>query len=123
MPFTACIQPLDRYLRITVAGSLNAPEETMEYLALVARMADEYSLTRILLDELRLGLTAELLDVYSFADSHLAQGMIERGFRLACLPNLAHRDFLLTVETILNNRSLSFRVFNLEAEAIAWLNR
>ena len=121
MPPTSCIQPFDRYLRITSSGTLASHDEVMEYLGLVVRMGREYHRSRILLDETRLTLLAELLDAYAFADSPLAREMIERGFRLACLPPPAQVQFLRSVETIMSNRSISFLVFLDEEEAIAWL--
>ena len=123
MPSTSCIQPLEHYLRMTTTGSLESAEELMGYVALVDRMAREYDTNRILVDETRLTLMADLLDTCVFAESDLAQDMISRGVRVACLPGPARREFLRGVETILNNRSFSFRVFDAEDAAVAWLTR
>jgi hypothetical protein len=97
----------------------------MEYLALVVRMAGEYSLKRILLDEKHLGVKGDLLDAYAFAESDLAREMIERGIRMACMPAPEHSEFIRCAETILRNRSISFRAFDPkdEDEAVAWLTR
>ena len=123
MNYTACIQPLERYLRITTTGTLATTEMVMEYLALVVRMANEYSQRHILLDETRVRLMVDVLTAYAVADSPMVQEMVENGFRLACLSSQEQYPLRRSAETILCNRSLSYLVFLDEDEAVAWLTR
>lgn len=89
-------------------------EEKVEFLARGAK--------RILFDDRELDMILDVLDAVIFAESVLEDEVQTEGYRYACLPPESGRRFYATFETILQNRSINYRLFDNEAEAIHWLN-
>jgi len=123
MPYTACIQHLDTHLEISIRGTLATEEELADFVELLTRMSIDYNTTRGLLDGRFLKKELDVLAIYKMAESEpVAQAAI-RGVRLACLPNPEQMDYSTTMETLLHNRSVEYRVFTDRDEAVAWLTR
>lgn len=77
---------------------------------------------RILFDDQELDMILDVFDAVVFAESVLEQGVQTEGYRYACLPPEGGRQFYATFETILQNRSVNYRLFDNGADAIHWLN-
>ena len=123
MPYTACIQPEETYLKISISGTMDTFEELFDFAELLNRLGLEYGITRALLDQRRLRKHLDGLDFYRLAESDLTADAAARGVRLACLPNPQDCALARNVETLLHNRSVSYRVFADGKEAVAWLTR
>ncbi|MGE4421804.1 MAG: hypothetical protein AB7D39_05865 [Pseudodesulfovibrio sp.] len=123
MNYTACIQPMETYLKITVSGTMESLEDMADFAELLSRMGDEYGLHWMLLDEKRLKKYLDVLDAYRLAEADITAQAATRGVRMACLPNPEDIEFARNMETILHNRSVSYRVFENKDEAVAWLTR
>ncbi|MEZ7198894.1 hypothetical protein [Pseudodesulfovibrio karagichevae] len=123
MNYTACIQPMETYLKITVSGTMESLEDMADFAELLSRMGEEYGLRWMLLDEKRLKKHLDVLDAYRLAEADITMQAAIRGVRIACMPNPEDIEFARNMETILHNRSISYRIFGDEDEAAAWLTR
>ena len=123
MNYTACIQPLETYLKVTVSGTMESFEDLADFADLLRKLSDEYSQNWLLLDERKLRRHLDVLDIYSLAEADISTQAAVRGIRMACLPHPEDAEFAKNIETIMQNRSISYRVFSDPDEAEAWLTR
>jgi hypothetical protein len=114
---------METYLKIIVSGAMESFDDLAGFAELLRRLSDEYGLHRALLDQRRLHMRLDTLDVYRLAESEVSAEAAVRGVRIACLPNSEDSGFARNMETIMHNRSISYRVFADEDEAVAWLTR
>jgi hypothetical protein len=77
----------------------------------------------MLLDEKRLTKHLDILDAYRLAEADITAKAATHGVRIACMPNPDDMEYARNLETILHNRSVSYRVFSDQDEAVAWLTR
>jgi len=123
MTYTACIQPMETYLKVTVSGTMESFEDLTGFAELLRKLSEEYALNWVLLDERNLRRHLDVLDIYTFAETDISAEAAVRGVRLASLPHPKDMEFARNIETILHNRSVSYRVFSDPDEAKAWLTR
>ena len=123
MSYTACIQPMETYLKVTVSGTMECLEDLADFADLLRKLSDEYSLKWALLDERNLRKHLDILDVYNLAEADITADAAARGVRMACLPHPEDLEFARNMETIMHNRSISYRVFTDPDTAKAWLTR
>ncbi|WP_316898620.1 hypothetical protein [Pseudodesulfovibrio indicus] len=121
MSYTACIQSMDSYLIVTVSGSIESSEELADLAGLLVSMGREYGMTRALLKEYRLIKNVDALDIYSVGEAQVSVEAAAMGVRVACLPNPDEIQLAHTLETVLCNRSVNYRIFEDEETAVAWL--
>lgn len=121
MSYIACIQDQPDYIRVTLSGSFDSQEELFDFAALLVRMGEEYSKTRALVDRRRLNDKTDLMDVYRLSESDLTVRSAMKGVRIACLAADHNLEHLRSFETVMPNRSLIYRVFTDEDEAVDWL--
>jgi hypothetical protein len=98
-------------------------EDMADFAELLGRLSEEYGLYRALLDETRLRKHLDVLDAYRLAEADISTRAAAKGVRMACLPNPQDAEFARNMETIMHNRSVSYRVFSDPDEAVAWLTR
>ncbi|OIQ50317.1 hypothetical protein BerOc1_02248 [Pseudodesulfovibrio hydrargyri] len=123
MNYTACIQPMGTYLKVTVSGTMESLEDLTDFADLLRKLSDEYGLNWALLDERRLRKHFDILDAYNLAEADITAEAAARGVRMACLPHPEDLEFARNIETIMHNRSISYRVFTDQKDAEAWLTR
>jgi hypothetical protein len=114
---------METYLKVTISGTMESLEDLTDFVELLRKLGNEYGLNWILLDERKLRRHLDVLDIYHLAEADIAVEAAARGVRLASLPHPEELQLARNIETILHNRSISYRVFNDEAEAEAWLTR
>ncbi|WP_319582355.1 hypothetical protein [uncultured Pseudodesulfovibrio sp.] len=123
MNYTACIQPMKTYLKVTVNGTMESFEDMADFADLLRKLSEEYDLNWALLDQRKLRRNLDVLDIYTLAEDDITAKAAARGVRVACLPSPEDREFAESMETILHNRSVSYRVFSDPNDAVAWLTR
>ncbi|WP_338669180.1 hypothetical protein [Pseudodesulfovibrio methanolicus] len=114
---------METYLKISVSGTMESMEDMADFAELLDRLSEEYGLYRALLDETRLRKHLDVLDAYRLAEADISTRAAAKGVRMACLPSPQGAEFARNMETILHNRSVSYRVFSDPDEAVAWLTR
>lgn len=123
MPYTIHAQPIDNYIKITVSGTMESARELSDFAGMLAEMGEQFGLSRVLLDESDLKKHLELLDIYQVAESDVTEKAAVRGVRMACIPNPENAKLMKGMETIMHNRSVSYKIFTDKDEATAWLTR
>ncbi|QJB55658.1 hypothetical protein [Pseudodesulfovibrio sp. zrk46] len=121
MPFTCNVKIMESYLAVAATGTLASVQEVEEYVAFVRERAKANKITRVLLDERNLMDQQDTLDAYDFSESDSARMTAQEGIRLASVCHPDNYEINKTYETLLLNRSLVFRVFLEEKEALEWL--
>jgi hypothetical protein len=114
---------METYLKVTVSGTMECLEDLADFADLLRKLSDEYSLKWALLDERNLRKHLDILDVYNLAEADITADAAARGVRMACLPHPEDLEFARNMETIMHNRSISYRVFTDPDTAKAWLTR
>lgn len=122
MPFKSKVEQVDDYVRITSTGSLASVAEVEDYVALIRNEALAHNVKKALLDERSLMDQQDTLDAYQVSESETASMAALSGIRLSCICHPRNYELNKTYETLLLNRSLIFRAFLTEKEALIWLN-
>lgn len=111
----------DGYIRIISTGVLKTLDELIEYGTYMYDQAIAFGIPRILLDGERMEDAADPATIYEWCENEIIVKTATAGIRIAgvCTPeNYACNK---VYETMLQNRSYNFRVFQDEQEAIEWL--
>lgn len=122
MTFSSDIDFNGEYLRVTTSGTLDSVGEVEQYVDLIRQEALKCETNKVLLDERGLMEQQDTHDAYEVSESEVASLTALAGIRISsvCHPN--NYELNKTYETFLMNRSLLFRVFLKEADALSWLN-
>lgn len=121
MPYKASFQYQGTYLKVTLSGSLESTEELFDYAQLLVRMGEEYQTRRALVDKRKLEDKTDLMDAYQLSESKLTADSAMKGVRIACLADSTNLEHLTAYETVMQNRSLNYKIFTDEDLATAWL--
>lgn len=121
MPFESKVEQKEDYVRITSVGTLASVSEVGEYVNLIRTQAVKHNMKKVLLDERDLMDQQDTLDAYEISESEVATTAALAGIRLSCVCHPVNYELNKTYETLLMNRSLIFRVFLTEEEALEWL--
>jgi hypothetical protein len=114
---------METYLKVTVSGTMESLDDLADFANLLRKLGGEYGLNWVLLDERKLRRPLDILDIYHLAEADITLEAATRGVRMACLPHPEDMEFAKNMETVLHNRSVSYRIFTDEQEAEAWLTR
>ena len=123
MALTLSFEIRDGYIRCITLGEVRTLDDALERSRALLHKSLDTHLARFLLDDTQLRLTLEAHDIAmvgQWIDEHNAQTL---GGRLAVLYNPECEANFRMCETIYQNRSLSYRVFEDEESAVAWLLR
>jgi hypothetical protein len=113
----------DGYIVGMVTGMIDTPEELLRKIRTMLHKALDSNITRFLMNERGLDLRLEAHDIIEVANRLEKKNVQSLGGRSACLCNPASIELYRACETIYHNRSLSYKVFTDEADAVAWLTR
>lgn len=108
---------------MTTSGSFDTVEEVKAYLEEVRRNALKHDVKHVLLDELNLTSRQDTYDAYEVSESEHVTHAALAGLKLCCVCRPENFELNRTYETLLINRSLIFKVFLEERDAIEWLTR
>jgi len=109
------------YLLVVSHGNLDSVEEVRKYVVLLRKQALVNRAKRLLLDERNLKDHQDMMDAYVLSESEEIVTTALQGIRLACISHPANYELNRSYETLFLNRSLMFKAFLNEAEAIEWL--
>lgn len=121
MPFQSDTTMHDGYLRVTSRGTLATVEEVEQYVDYLRCEALKHNTKRVLIDERKLMDQQDTLDAYDVSESNSTSLTALAGIKISCVCHPENYDLNKTYETFFLNRSLIFRVFLAEKEAIDWL--
>lgn len=123
MGFKLSTEVRDGYIYGVTTGEIRTANDVLEKLANLRRVADEKGIFRVLMEERTLLLHIDAHDSAVAANMMENEGLQHIGGRMACLYNPECEGAFRMLETLYLNRSLSYRLFRDEAEALAWLMR
>jgi hypothetical protein len=115
------INAFDDHLRLTVLGQVDGLDEIVGYIGRLRAEAVRLGLRRVLLDYTGASFDMDYLDMRELAEIGTQNSFPLHGLRMAavCPPRDLERHRLF--ETLAANRSIAYRVFSDEAEAMAYL--
>ncbi|WP_319581989.1 hypothetical protein [uncultured Pseudodesulfovibrio sp.] len=123
MAFDLTFEIRDGYIVGLVIGLIDTPEALLHKIRTMVHKGLDSNMTRFLMDERGLDLRLEAHDIIKVANRLEERNVQSLGGRSACLCKPASFDLYRACETIYHNRSLSYKVFGDEADAVAWLMR
>lgn len=121
MPFTSVFDLQNDYLKVTTSGSLASVQELEQYAQGIRQEALLHDAKRVHLDERKLLDEQDTLEAYEFSESDTTALTALDGIRISCVCHPDNYELNKTYETLYLNRSLMFRVFLTEEEALEWL--
>ncbi len=121
MPYFIESTVKEDHLRITTSGRIDSIEPVIEYGNRIITLAAQANMRRVLLDELGLSVSLSPLDAVLLGEQLLEVANLAQGIRVAAVCTPENYETLSFIETSLQNRSISFRVFKEEQKALNWL--
>lgn len=121
MAFTLEFKQEDGYLVVKARGEVNSFEAFSDKARRVIEQIVSSGSRRILLDDRKLSVQLDSLDISRIAGQLDSMNMQSMGLRLACLCQSEKREIYDNIETMYQNRSLNFKVFDDELSAVQWL--
>ena len=103
-------------------GEITSLDALVDQLKRVFERAVAFGRKRVLLYDRDLALRVDALDIATAAAMQEEQGTAHLGMRLACVCDPACHPVYAMMETMLRNRSFSYRLFAKEDDALAWLS-
>ncbi|HKI80829.1 MAG TPA: hypothetical protein VKA04_04220 [Pseudodesulfovibrio sp.] len=123
MSFDLSFEIRDGYIVGVVTGVIDTPEQLLRKIRTMLHKALDSNMNRFLMDERGLELHLEAHDIIQVANRLEYRNVQFLGGRSACLCNPGFVEQYRACETAYHNRSLSYKVFEREADAVAWLMR
>lgn len=108
-------------LKAMISGTIATGEEAAAKAREVIDTGLKVGIYRILLDERALDVNVEFHEIIAIATELENRGIPSYGGRMACLYPPEKKDFYKTFETIYQNRSFSYRLFDDFDQALDWL--
>lgn len=121
MPFKTDSEYRGWYLHVTTTGTFLTVEEVEDYVNSLRTQALRHDTKKVLIDERGLMDHQDTHDAYEISESEAAAMAALAGMRLSCICHPDNYELNKMYETLLLNRSLIFKVFLREDEALAWL--
>lgn len=113
-------EPKDGYVLVRMSGMMPAGS-FMENLLRFMGIVKDSGVKRVLIDEAGLDFMVDMLEAYELGESSVITEAATEGYRFASVPAPGNRDRNRVLETVMQNRSVSYRVFDSLSEAKAWL--
>lgn len=123
MSFDLLFEIRDGYIVGVVTGVIDTPEMLLRKVRTMVHKGLDSNLTRFLMDERGLEMNLEQHDIIQVANQLEKRNIQALGGRSACLCKPESTELYRACETVYHNRSLSYRVFEREEDAVAWLMR
>jgi len=111
----------DKCLRVVATGYADSVEDVVSYVEPQIGQAMERGIRRVLLDERKVAFHLDYCDTIALANYFEGKGTRRNGFRVATLISDTTPDFHRAWETVSRNRSMSYKIFDDESEAMKWL--
>lgn len=111
------------FMRVVAHGTIDSFEEMIAFITPHIGRAIKEKVTRVLLDERKLAVHMNYGDMVALGDYFDGKGVRRLGFRAAVLVSEITPEFHWGYETVAVNRSLAYKPFTDEKEALDWLLR
>lgn len=121
MAYSQIFSETDDYLLCITDGEVSDAESYIQWAMNVVKKALETDHKKVLFDNRTFHLKLTQLDVSAFAAHLENMGTARLGFRLAVVPCSRNPEVSRMVETALRNRSGSYKTFQNQDDAKAWL--
>ncbi len=121
MPFQSDTRFSGWHIQMTSVGTLASIKEVEGYIHFLRKEAQKHRTQKVLLDERNLMDEQDTCDAYKVCESESTAKAALAGIRLSCVCHPNNFELNKTYETLLLNRSLIFKVFLNEGEALLWL--
>lgn len=121
MPYSLTYRTEDQILVVKVSGYYSDIGDFLDKMETENKKFLTTGTRRVLFDDRDLEITLDILDCIVFAERVLDEGLQTKGFRYACIPSDTGWDYYRAFETVLQNRSINYRLFKNERDAIDWL--
>lgn len=121
MPFTLVFIDKHDHLLLIGDGCLRNEEEYLDWCVISVKKAKELNHNRLLFDNRTLSLELTQYEALEVADRLVEMGSQKLGFRVAVLSCKKTMDIAQFVETSFINRSLVYKSFDSQEEALKWL--
>lgn len=122
MPFESVAEQKGEYIHLRTTGTLASVDEVDQYVHIIRKEALKRDLRKILIDERGLQELQDTQEAHECSEADCTTLVALAGIRVACLCHPDGYELNQAYETFLRNRSVSFKVFLKESEAVAWLN-
>lgn len=123
MTYTLRTTPQKGYLLVELDGAVDSISEIIEYTVTFVAEAERLDLHKVLVDERNAFFTLDFMDLVKLAEHASERDFHLKGFRIASLPHPDMLDKHKAFETAVRNRSIEYRVFTSEDDALDWLLR
>ncbi|WP_316897556.1 hypothetical protein [Pseudodesulfovibrio indicus] len=123
MAFKMSTEIRDGYILCVTTGEIRTADDILEKVEVLRRVGKREGFFRFLMEERRLRLLIDAHEISIAANLLEREGIQTIGGRMATLYNPDYPDAFRLQETMYMNRSLSYRLFREEAEALVWLMR
>jgi len=114
------VQQKEGYLLFKLTGSFDSSDEVVDFATSMIRIVLENQCLRVVLDEHELQINFDQFDAYSFAEK-LTETAPRIGIRIGTIRSDESQDYYRWLETTLRNRSVNYRIFADESEAVRWV--
>lgn len=121
MPFTQIATDKDDYMIFIGDGSIRNAEEFFEWCATSIKKAQECGHSRLLYDNRTLQLDLSQHDIMTVGDLLLEMGVPSLGLRFAVLSSVNTAAASQGVDTAFANRSVTYKRFDSQKDALKWL--
>lgn len=121
MPFNRSFKEEADLVRMITTGSIDTVEEYLDKLKIGTLRLKQLRPRRVLVDDTELTVNLDVLDVSLGAADLEKDEFSSLGIRAAALYRPEHKGIYRVIETAYRNRSINYRLFESEEEALAWL--
>lgn len=121
MSFDLQFKESDGVLSVICQGDICTLESVFKKVGAAIVKMGETQARRVLVDDRKLAMSLDAHDVNQLADRLDAGEFQKMGIRLGCLCRPEDRHIYKMIETAYRNRSINFRLFESEQEALSWL--
>lgn len=110
----------DEYLLVELSGEGNTVDDVLLLADAVLKEAKKAGTYCIMFDERNVTLNLDQHDVYCITEA-LADSLPGEGMRVAVIYNVEFLEIYKSFETMLQNRSINYKLFDSPKKAEAWL--
>lgn len=121
MPYIQIFTKKSGYLQCVTDGTISDVETFLQWVVAVIDKARETDRSRMLFDNRTLKLSLTPLEVITFAQHLEGMEAARLGFRMASISCPGNLEVSRLIETVIVNRSGSYKVFHNQEEALEWL--
>lgn len=121
MSYAITINNNNSYLAVNIAGTMESLVELHLFTQELNDISKQYSCTKFLIDATRMKYVMSVFDIVIWGDSLVTLGFPRLGYKFASVRSRSSINQGRVIETILSNRSITYRAFTDSFIAADWL--